>query len=40
MKERELIIKIINSNLNNRMLSEFFAKKYKEYIKERINKKS
>lgn len=35
MKEKELIIKIISNNLNNRILAEFFAKKYKEHISKK-----
>lgn len=36
MKKRKIYIELIkNKNINNRMLAEFFAKKYKEYISKK-----
>lgn len=40
-KEREITIKVINTNvINNKRMAEFFAKKYTEEEKDVQNKKS
>lgn len=39
-KEREIIVKIIKNNINNKRLAEFFAKKYIENMEDTAKEKS